>query len=45
MACFWLADAEPVFRSLDRWLRRRPRQVRWKEWKSPAAKRQPADTR
>jgi RNA-directed DNA polymerase len=28
-----------VFRSLDRWLRRRPRQVRWKEWKSTAAKR------
>jgi hypothetical protein len=34
-----LADAEPVFRSLDGWLRRRLRQVRWKEWKSTAAKR------
>ncbi len=39
MAYFWLADAEPVFRSLDGWLRRRLRQVRWKEWKSTAAKR------
>jgi hypothetical protein len=28
MAYFWLADAEPVFRSLDGWLRRRLRQVR-----------------
>jgi RNA-directed DNA polymerase len=39
MACFRLADAEPTFRSLDGWLRRRLRQVRWKEWKSTAAKR------
>ena len=39
MAYFWLADAEPVFRSLDGWLRRRLRQVRWKEWKTTAAKR------
>jgi hypothetical protein len=39
MAYFRLADAEPVFRSLDGWLRRRLRQVRWKEWKSTAAKR------
>src|SRR6266705_592070 len=39
MAYFWLADSEPVFRSLDGWLRRRLRQVRWKEWKSTAAKR------
>jgi hypothetical protein len=31
--------SEPVFRSLDGWLRRRLRQVRWKEWKSTAAKR------
>ena len=30
MAYFWLADSEPVFRSLDGWLRRRLRQVRWK---------------
>ena len=27
------------FASLDGWLRRRLRQVRWKEWKSTAAKR------
>ena len=39
MAYFWLADAEPVVRSLDGWLRRRLRQVRWKEWKTTAAKR------
>ena len=39
MAYFRLADAERVFRSLDGWLRRRLRQVRWKEWKSTAAKR------
>jgi RNA-directed DNA polymerase len=39
MAYFRLADTEPVFRSLDGWLRRRLRQVRWKEWKTTAAKR------
>jgi group II intron reverse transcriptase/maturase len=39
MAYFRLADAEPTFRSLDGWLRRRLRQVRWKEWKTTAAKR------
>ena len=39
MAYFWLADAERTFRSLDGWLRRRLRQVRWKEWKTTAAKR------
>ena len=39
MAYFWLADAERVFASLDGWLRRRLRQVRWKEWKTTAAKR------
>ena len=39
MAYFWLADAEPGSRSLDGWLRRRLRQVRWKEWKTTAAKR------
>ena len=39
MAYFWLADAGPVFASLDGWLRRRLRQVRWKEWKTTAAKR------
>jgi len=39
MAYFWLADAERTFASLDGWLRRRLRQVRWKEWKTTAAKR------
>ena len=39
MAYFRLADSERVFRDLDGWLRRRLRQVRWKEWKSTAAKR------
>ena len=39
MAYFWLADAEPTFASLDGWLRRHLRQVRWKEWKTTAAKR------
>ena len=37
MNYFRLADAKPVFRSLDGWLRRRLRQVRWK---TTAAKRQ-----
>ena len=39
MAYFRLADSERVFRDLHGWLRRRLRQVRWKEWKSTAAKR------
>src|SRR5258705_159673 len=39
MPYFGLAASEPVFRSLDGWLRRRLRQVRWKEGKSTAAKR------
>ena len=39
MAYFRLADAERTFGSLDGWLRRRLRQVRWKEWKTTAAKR------
>jgi len=39
MAYFRLADSERTFRSLDGWLRRRLRQVRWKEWKTTAAKR------
>jgi RNA-directed DNA polymerase len=30
---FALADTPWVFRDLDGWLRRRLRQVRWKEWK------------
>jgi RNA-directed DNA polymerase len=39
MAYFRLADTPRVFRDLDEWLRRRLRQVRWKEWKRSAAKR------
>ena len=39
MAYFRLADSERTFASLDGWLRRRLRQVRWKEWKTTAAKR------
>jgi RNA-directed DNA polymerase len=39
MAYFRLADAERTFASLDGWLRRRLRQVRWKEWTTAAAKR------
>jgi RNA-directed DNA polymerase len=39
MGYFWLADRLNVFRDLDGWLRRRLRQVRWKEWKTTAAKR------
>jgi RNA-directed DNA polymerase len=32
---FALADTPSVFEGLDTWLRRRLRQVRWKEWKRP----------
>jgi len=32
-AYFSLADTPSPFRELDKWLRRRLRQVRWKEWK------------
>src|SRR5262249_59211233 len=39
MAYFRLADAGNVARETDRWLRRRLRQVRWKEWKTTAARR------
>ena len=38
-AYFALADTPSVFEGLDEWLRRRPRQVRWKEWKRPKTKR------
>jgi RNA-directed DNA polymerase len=34
-AYFALADTPSVFAELDEWLRRRLRQVRWKEWKRP----------
>ena len=36
---FRLADSEGTFRDLDGWIRRRLRQIRWKEWKTTAAKR------
>jgi RNA-directed DNA polymerase len=39
MAYFRIADLASTFRDLDGWLRRRLRQVRWKEWKTTAAKR------
>jgi group II intron reverse transcriptase/maturase len=39
MAYFRLADTGNMVRELDRWLRRRLRQVRWKEWKTTAARR------
>ncbi len=39
-AYFQLADTPRPFRDLDEWLRRRLRQVRWKEWKrSPTRRR------
>ena len=37
-AYFALADTPSVFEELDEWLRRRLRQVRWKEWKRVHAK-------
>jgi group II intron reverse transcriptase/maturase len=39
MAYFRLADTGNLAREIDRWLRRRLRQVRWKEWKTTAARR------
>ena len=39
MAYFHLADTGNLVREMDKWLRRRLRQVRWKEWKTTAAKR------
>lgn len=37
-AYFALADTPSVFDEFDEWLRRRLRQVRWKEWKRPATR-------
>jgi len=37
-AYFAFAETPYLFRELDRWLRRRLRQVRWKEWKRPHAR-------
>jgi RNA-directed DNA polymerase len=39
MAYFRLADTGNLVRETDRWLRHRLRQVRWKEWKTTAARR------
>ena len=39
MAYFSLADFPRPLSDLDEWLRRRLRQVRWKEWKRPIARR------
>src|SRR5438046_5964240 len=39
VAYFRLAQRASVLGKLDGWLRRRLRQVRWKEWKTTAAKR------
>jgi len=38
-AYFALADTPSVLEELDEWLRRRLRQVRWKEWKRSSARR------
>ena len=38
-AYYRLADTPYVFEELDQWLRRRLRQVRWKEWKRPRTRR------
>lgn len=38
MGYFRLADTPKVFAELDMWLRRRMRQIRWKEWKRPATR-------
>jgi RNA-directed DNA polymerase len=38
-AYYWLADSPYPFERLDKWLRRRLRQVAWKQWKHPNAKR------
>lgn len=39
MAYFRIAETPSVFQKLDKWLCRRLRQVRWKEWKRYRAKR------
>lgn len=39
MGYFRLSDASRPFRDLDEWFRRRMRQIRWKEWKVPRARR------
>ena len=39
MGYFRLADGSHLFRELDKWLHRRMRQIRWKEWKLPKTRR------
>jgi RNA-directed DNA polymerase len=39
MGYFQLADGSHLFRELDKWLHRRMRQIRWKEWKQPKTRR------
>ncbi|QFQ98047.1 group II intron reverse transcriptase/maturase [Streptomyces phaeolivaceus] len=39
MGYFQLADTPKVFQELDKWFRRRMRQIRWKEWKRYATRR------
>ena len=39
MGYFQLADGAHLFRELDKWLHRRMRQIRWKEWKLPKTRR------
>ena len=39
MGYFGIAETRSVFDELDEWLRRRLRQIRWKEWKRFAARR------
>jgi RNA-directed DNA polymerase len=39
-AYFAFAETPSLFESLDKWLRRRLRQVRWKEWKRPQTRYQ-----
>ncbi len=36
---FQLADGSHLFRELDKWLHRRMRQIRWKEWNLPRTRR------
>jgi hypothetical protein len=39
MAYFRIAELSHRLRELDKWLYRRMRQIRWKEWKRYSAKR------
>jgi len=45
MPCFRLADTGNLVREVDKWLRRRLRQVRWKEMEDYRPAAQSADTR